>query len=283
VTLTSTLGCDSLATINFTVNPLPVVSFTNYIVNGCAPVQSEFTNTSNIQGGTCLWNLGNGNIVSSCTNVTGVYTEFGCYDVTLQITSPQGCVNSLTQPDFVCVLPKPVASFSADPVFMSSYNPTTQFTNTSIGAVSQVWNFGNNSGTSTEENPVFTYPELAGNYLVTLIVANEYGCSDSASMMVSVENEPIYYIPNTFTPDGDLFNETFRPVFTAGFDIYQYNFLVFNRWGEIVFESNNAAIGWDGTYGGKPAPEGTYIYQIQFKELSRDKRNIIRGHFQLLR
>jgi gliding motility-associated-like protein len=283
VTLTSTLGCDSLATINFTVNPLPVVSFTNYIVNGCAPVQSEFTNTSNIQGVTCLWNLGNGNIVSSCTNVTGVYTEFGCYDVTLQITSPQGCVNSLTQPDFVCVLPKPVASFSADPVFMSSYNPTTQFTNTSIGAVSQVWNFGNNSGTSTEENPVFTYPELAGNYLVTLIVANEYGCSDSASMMVSVENEPIYYIPNTFTPDGDLFNETFRPVFTAGFDIYQYNFLVFNRWGEIVFESNNAAIGWDGTYGGKPAPEGTYIYQIQFKELSRDKRNIIRGHFQLLR
>jgi gliding motility-associated-like protein len=246
-------------------------------------VQSVFTNTSNVQGGNCLWTLGNGNIVNSCTNVTGTYTEFGCYDITLQITSPDGCSSSLTQNDFICVLPQPIASFGVDPQIMSSYNPTAQFSNTSIGSVSQTWNFGGNTGTSIDENPVHTYPEQAGNYVVTLIVANENGCVDSVSQMVSVENEPIYYVPNTFTPDGDLFNETFKPIFTAGFDIYQYSFMVFNRWGEVVFESKNASIGWDGTYGGEAAPQGSYIYQIQFKELSRDKRNLIRGHFNLLR
>jgi gliding motility-associated-like protein len=227
--------------------------------------------------------LGNGVVVNSCTNVTGNYTEFGCYDVSLQITSPQGCTSSLTQEDFVCVLPQPIASFTVNPQIMSSINPSAQFTNTSIGSESQSWDFGGETGNSNLENPVHTYPEEAGNYLVTLVVANENGCTDTITQMVSVENEPIYYVPNTFTPDGDLFNETFRPVFTAGFDIYQYSFVVFNRWGEVLFESKNSKIGWDGTYGGQPVPQGTYIYQIQFKELSRDKRNIIRGHFNLLR
>lgn len=283
VTLTSSQGCDSLATINFTVNPLPVVSFTNSILNGCAPVETVFTNTSNIQGGSCLWDLGNGTMVNSCSNVTAIYTDNTCYDVTLQVTSPEGCINSLTQNDFVCVLPQPIASFDAQPIFMSTFNPTAEFTNTSLGATTYTWNFGENTGTSNEENPSFTYPEVADNYLVTLVAANANGCIDSVSLVVSVVSEPIYYVPNTFTPDGDMFNETFKPIFTSGFDVYKYNFTVFNRWGETLFESNNAAFGWDGTYGGNPAPQGTYIYQIQFKELGRDKRNVIRGHFNLLR
>jgi gliding motility-associated-like protein len=283
VNLTSSQGCDSLATINFTVNPMPVISFTNNIVNGCSPLQTVFTNTSSVQGGTCLWNLGNGVIVNSCSSVTGNYLDFGCYDVNLQITSPQGCTSSLTQEDFVCVLPQPTASFTVNPQIMSSFNPTAQFTNTSIGSETQSWNFGGDTGNSILANPEHTYPEEAGNYIVTLVVANDNGCMDSTTQMVSVENEPIYYVPNTFTPDGDLFNETFKPVFTAGFDIYQYSFVVFNRWGEVLFESQNAKIGWDGTYGGQPAPQGSYIYQITFKELSRDKRNVIRGHFNLLR
>ena len=283
VTLTSALGCDSIATINLTVNPLPEVSFTNNIINGCSPVQTVFTNTSNVQGGTCLWTFGNGMVANSCSNATAVYTAFGCYDVTLQVTSPQGCTSSHTEFDFVCVSPQPIASFSVNPQIMSSFNPSAHFTNTSIGHESQSWNFGDNSGFSAADNPIHMFPSEGGNYIVTLVVANENGCVDSTSTLVVVENEPIYYIPNSFTPDGDLFNETFKPVFTSGFDIYQYNFIVINRWGEIVFESNNAAVGWDGTYGGKIAPQGTYIYQIEFKELGRDKRNVVRGHFHLLK
>jgi gliding motility-associated-like protein len=93
----------------------------------------------------------------------------------------------------------------------------------------------------------------------------------------------VFYVPNTFTPDGNLFNQSFLPIFTAGFDPYGYNLIIFNRWGEVIFESNNAAVGWDGTYGGKICQDGTYLWQISFKELGRDKRQIIRGHVNLLR
>jgi gliding motility-associated-like protein len=102
-------------------------------------------------------------------------------------------------------------------------------------------------------------------------------------MIIVVNNEPIYYIPNTFTPDGDLYNENFKPVFSAGIDIYQYKLLIYNRWGEIIFESNNPEVGWDGTYGGVLVNQGMYIYQISYKELTKDKRGVVNGHFNLLR
>jgi gliding motility-associated-like protein len=282
VTLTSSLGCDSLATLNLTVNSMPQVSFTANATAGCAPLQVVFTNTS-ASSGNCQWNLGNGVIINNCGSISGTYENFGCYDVTLQITNAFGCTSSLTQDDIICVEPEPIASFSVNPLIMSMNNPVAQFTNTSSGNSTQIWNFGDNSGGSTQNNPSHTYPEQAGQYYVTLIVANANGCLDSTSQLVIVENDVIYYVPNTFTPDGDKFNPTFKPIFTAGFDVYQYHMIIFNRWGEIIFESYNAEVGWDGTYGGELCSDGVYIWQISYKEIGRDKRNEIRGHVNLLR
>jgi gliding motility-associated-like protein len=114
-------------------------------------------------------------------------------------------------------------------------------------------------------------------------VTNNHGCIDSITKLVVVENEVIYYVPNTFTPDPDQFNPVFKPIFTTGFDIYNYKLLIFNRWGEVIFESNNAAYGWDGTYGGKICQDGIYTWNIIFKELKKDKRYNITGHVNLLR
>jgi gliding motility-associated-like protein len=283
LTLTSSNGCDSLATLNLIVNPMPQVSFTANIQAGCAPVQVLFTSTNATPGSTCQWNLGNGVVLNNCGNISGTYNSFGCYDVSLQVTSASGCTTTLTQDDIVCVNPAPIADFLYNPQNLTSFDPTAQFTNTSSGYTSSLWNFGDGSGNSIQTNPSHTYPEQAGNYYATLIVANSHGCTDSISKLVTVQNQVIFYVPNTFTPDGDLFNPTFLPIFTAGFDIYNYNLLIFNRWGEIVFESNDARFGWDGTYGGMPSPEGTYIWQIQYKETGRDKHVLINGHFNLLR
>jgi gliding motility-associated-like protein len=166
---------------------------------------------------------------------------------------------------------------------LSNVESTANFTNTSTGHSSSFWDFGDGSGTSTQEHPSHSYPEQAGNYYVTLVVANSHGCTDTATQLIIVENQVIFYVPNTFTPDGDLFNPSFLPIFTAGYDIYNFNLVIFNRWGEIVFESNDARYGWDGTYGGMPSPDGTYTWQIQYKELYKDKHVLIRGHFNLLR
>lgn len=282
LTLTSVQGCDSLATLNLTVNPMPNASFTANYEEGCAPLQVTFSNSGG-SSGTCQWNLGNGVVSSNCGTVVGTYNSFGCYDVSLQITSAAGCSSTLTLDDIVCVNPQPEASFVVNSQQLSNFDPTANFTNTSTGHVSQTWNFGDNSGTSNLNNPQHTYPEAAGYYYVTLVVANSHGCVDSTTQLIVVDNAVVFFVPNTFTPDGDVYNETFRPIFTAGFDIYQYQMVIFNRWGEIIFESNNSEIGWDGTYGGNTCQDGTYIWQITYKEIGKDKRNEIRGHFNLLR
>jgi gliding motility-associated-like protein len=282
VNFSSSQGCDSIAILNLTIYPMPEVSFTTLTGEGCAPVEVQFSNTSNVQNGSCVWNLGNGIVLTTCDMAVGNYNT-GCYDVSLQVTSPEGCTSLMMMEDIVCIEPRPVASFVADPTVLTTIEPTTQFTNTSSGHVDQTWNFGDDSPSNVEANPTHAYPNEAGYYFATLVVSNANGCLDSVTQVITVENEVIFYVPNTFTPDGDAYNNSFLPVFTEGFDLYNYNLLIFNRWGEVLFESNNAKVGWDGTYGGEMCMSGTYIYQISFKEIDKDKRQIIRGSIHLLR
>ena len=101
--------------------------------------------------------------------------------------------------------------------------------------------------------------------------------------VIAIEQEVIYYVPNTFTPDGDGFNQTFQPVFTDGFDPYDFNLFIFNRWGEMIWESHDASIGWDGTYNGKTVQSGTYVWKIEFKTIKNDERKMITGHVNLIR
>jgi len=98
---------------------------------------------------------------------------------------------------------------------------------------------------------------------------------------------PIVYISNTFTPDNDNFNQTFKPIFTSGFDPFDYTLLIFNRWGEIIFESHDATVGWDGSYGNSGevgvVQDGVYTWKIEFKATSNDERRMVIGHVNVLR
>lgn len=104
-------------------------------------------------------------------------------------------------------------------------------------------------------------------------------------MIFTIEMDLVYYVPNSFTPDGDELNNTFKPVFTAGFDPYNYNMKIYNRWGELIFESKDVDYGWDGAYMGAKGlcQEGTYIWVIEFKLLNKDVRKRINGHTTLIR
>ena len=93
--------------------------------------------------------------------------------------------------------------------------------------------------------------------------------------------------PNTFTPDDDNFNQTFQPIFTSGFDPYDYTLLIFNRWGEIIFESHDAKVGWNGSYGSggeiEMVQDGVYTWKIEFKVTRNDERKVAIGHVNILR
>ena len=90
------------------------------------------------------------------------------------------------------------------------------------------------------------------------------------------------YVPNAFTPDGDAFNQTFKPIIT-GIDIYDYELLIFDRWGELIFESHNKEVGWDGSYQGNLVQDGVYVWKIKIKIEDVDERRTFYGHVSVLK
>lgn len=281
--LLSNSGCDSIAYLSAHVRIAPDFDFISDRTEACGSMTGIFTVLDADPYVEALWNFGNGSLSHSLNTASQNFDSPGCFDVSLQLTNQFGCHNTKVKSDYICVFPNPVASFIASPSYLDNHELTAKFINFSTNATSYLWDFGHNDATSTVTNGHYTYPDVPGQYQIWLTAMNEFGCIDSTSRFVEVNIAPLYYIPNTFTPDGDSFNGTFLPVFSSGFDPYSFNMCIFNRWGEIVFESNNALVGWDGTYGGKLMQDGVYIYRISFKDLHLDKRYEVTGHVNLIR
>jgi gliding motility-associated-like protein len=124
------------------------------------------------------------------------------------------------------------------------------------------------------------------NYIVELIATSSLGCADTVTRVIIVQDEVIFYVPNTFTPDNDDYNEYFQAIFTSGYDPFDFNLYIFNRWGELIWESHDASVGWDGTYGvdrSLPVQDGTYTWKIDFKTSINDERIEVVGHVNVIR
>ena len=141
------------------------------------------------------------------------------------------------------------------------------------------------NGDTTESYSLGQSWTINGYYTIQVYqVVN--GCvSEIQSTTVNLTTcpEELIFIPNTFTPDGDEYNQTWLPIFTEGFDPYDYQLTILNRWGEVVFESNNHTIGWLGDYNGKTCTEGVYAWKIEFGNLINDARKVLVGHLTLIR
>lgn len=280
LTGTTAAGCIGTDQVIVTLEAAPATSFSSDVQTGCLPLQVQFTNTST--GGTTFhWDFGDG-ITSTDANPLHTVYSSGCHDVTLQVTSANGCARALTMPNYICTVANPTASFTVNPAELSESNPVANMVNTSENAVSYLWNFGDQT-TSTEESPVHTYTPSQDQYVITLIAYNASGCMDSIKFILPFSESPIYYVPNVFTPDGNELNQTFQPVFTAGFDPQRFHLEIFNRWGESIFVSNDPALGWDGSYNGTLMPDGTYTWKIGFNVRNSDDKKIVKGHVTLVR
>jgi gliding motility-associated-like protein len=285
VTGTSAFGCENTDQVGVEVLTSPDVSFTASSLTGCAPQEINLQSTTPGVASECLFSVNGQQLLEGCS-VDYLFTQAGCYDVALQVTLDNGCVGNLTQLDFICIDDYPEADFTFSPNELSTFSTQATFTNNSSGAVEYDWRFGDGNS-STSVNPIHDYfvgeNEEQRTFEVALTAFSQLGCADTTVKLLRYFEDLIYYIPNTFTPDGNQFNETFLPVFTSGFDPQEYNLTIFNRWGEVVFESNDASIGWDGTYGGKLVQQGTYVYKISFKTSRNDEREEVVGSVNLLR
>lgn len=282
---TTTFGCTGSDQVTIQVTPTPAPTLLPSNTFGCLPLTVTLANTSADMGNTFVWDFGNGITSSLPGPHTVTYTQEGCYTLVLTAVTPNGCVGTQTYPSLLCAAANPVADFDAVPGNMTVVSPITTFENASQNATQYIWDFGDGTGASNVYSPQHTYPDVAGNYTVQLIAISDQGCRDTAWTTVEIEETLIFYVPNTFTPDGDQYNQSFKPIFTSGFDPYDYHLTIFNRWGEIVFESYDADYGWPGNYGAGNgvSQDGTYIWKIEFKTSYSDARKMYTGSVNLLR
>jgi gliding motility-associated-like protein len=276
-------NCPSLAdTAIVVVNPLPIISFTADTLIGCAPLTVNFTGTSNGDPNACLWTLSNGQTLSGC-NPSYTFNQPGCYDVTFA-SSLNGCTTSVSASQYICIENNPIALFSANPNMINPDNSTINFFNLSSGATSYLWNFGDEEQ-SVELSPSHVFQVNGGDYSVTLLATSPLGCTSEYTLTIIYEEDLIFYVPNSFTPDGDQFNQVFVPIFSSGIDASSYHLSIFDRWGELIFESYDLNVGWDGTYTAKQGmvQDGMYIWKIDFKLKKNDDRRAVTGHVSVLK
>lgn len=270
-------------TVNINVNQLPVVDFTANPTEGCQPLPVSFMNLSAATPSVTswYWTFGTG-IISTDAAPNYTYTMPGKFQVSLKATSDSGCVAMLSKPDFITVYPKPKANFHYTPASgIDILNPVVSFVNTSSGQDNSFWNFNDGSSTISETNPTHTYSDT-GLYHVNLVVSTVHNCFDSILISLKVNEISTLYVPNAFTPDGNSLNDIFAP---SGIQVYDYRMMIFDRWGEKIFESSAPNEGWDGKYRGTLCKEGVYVYKIEFKaingEIKRRTQTMV-GHVTLL-
>lgn len=283
VTGTDANNCVNTDDITVEVEANPVANFVADTLLGCVPFGVTFSNLSTGNGTQCEWDFG-GVTATGCDEVFPVFTTSGVYDASLTVTTPNGCTDNFTITDYIDVRSNPIADFTANPLSTDILDGEITFENESQGATGYTWNFDDGSPETNVFSPTHQFPTLdPATYAVQLVATIYPGCSDTIRKAVEVIEDVVYFIPNTFTPDNDELNNTFQPVFVMGYDPADFNMKIFNRWGETIYETNDADLGWDGSYGGKIVPTGTYTWKIEFKTSITDERITINGHVTLLR
>ncbi len=247
-----------------TVRRKPIFDLTTDISEGCQPLKvlaGAVTSDEDIQ---FKWLTDS--LISDGNEHYFILPDAGKYDFTLAgYSNLTGCSDTITRKEMVLVHPKPEVKFDVDYPVAIIEQATLHFTNFTPDVEIFKWNFGD-GGTSTEENPLHTYLEL-GKFPVELAVESEFGCIDTGRLTVEILPFNVY-TPNAFRPDSEIpENREFMPV-GVGVDPEAFQMQIFNRWGEMIFETTSLEKKWDGTTkNNKPAPMGNYIWKSEFKDV----------------
>jgi gliding motility-associated-like protein len=204
------------------------------------------------------------------------YDSVGTYTVTLIVQNNNACNKADTIVEKITVLPVPTANFTFQPTNPIPNVPVT-FTNLSINATRYAWDFGDNTN-SADVNPVHQYNKT-GNYNVCLNAYNMSSCPSVMCKKVPSEVNPLIGIPTAFSPNGDGENDI---LYVRGAAIQTLDLKIFNRWGQLVFETTSKEKGWDGTFGGQPQPMDAYAYVLNATFIDGTAK-ILKGNITLLR
>ncbi len=274
--VTDTNACNSPDTTTVTIDfsTSVVLAGFNCPDSVCMPANINFTDAST-NATTYAWRFGDAG-TSAAANPTHMYNAPGTYTVTLVTGNPASCNLLDSFSKTITVFGNPTADFSYTP------NPPTpntplEFQNLSVGAQSYKWDFGDGT-TSEDENPTKIY-QRDGYYTVCLRVVNEYGCPDTLCKTVQGNVIPLVDVPTGFSPNGDGVNDILN---VLGYGIETMKFQIYNRWGELVFETTDRYQGWDGTFKGEQQEMDAYGYLLDVTFFDGSKK-LKKGNITLLR
>ncbi len=272
-------GCVDTFTWPVEIIPDPTIAFTGG-GEGCPPFIAHFNNQSfTATTAQYLWDFGDGT-TSTQANPYHIYNHTGVYDVMLTMTTGGGCVQTLTSTlsSAVFAYPVPSAGLDIEPNVVDILEPNITITDLSEGAVSCHYYFGDGN-TSTDCNPEHSY-NSSGYFDVVQTVTNEYGCKATGYGEVLVEGT-LFYAPNAFTPDQDGINDVWRVSLTG---YTAYDIVIYNRWGEPIFTSDNPEQVWTGDVknGEHYAQDGIYVYKCIVHDL-KGLPHVFEGHIHLIR
>jgi gliding motility-associated-like protein len=265
--------CSNSVNQTMTIIPNLDPSFT-FSDSLCAAAVFDFPSTS-VEGVSGVWTPSFNN--QSTQNYTFTPDLSGIVFTNIGQRCPQVVSQTMT------IIPNPVADFTPQSTVLSLFAPTTLLDNNSSNAYTYFWNFGDGTSNDSIFSPEHTFPEEAGSYLVSLQVSNELGCMDSTSQIIVIEHDPVVFIPNAFTPDGDGLNNEFTAVFPENMKLASYEMYIYDRWGELVFYSQDPKQVWDASLAGFDAPDGVYSYLVKYKELGYVNKFQVTGSVVVIR
>jgi len=287
LTMTNALGCSAIRTIPnaITAHGLPVVTFFVEPDSGCAPLQVQFTNTTDpgMIGG-CVWAFGDGTTSTSCTTDHN-YLLSGTYTVSLTVSSPAGCEGDTTLFHLVHVDPSPTAQFTFGPQPTDFYHPEITFVDgSSTDVISWDWHFPEGSpDQASTTRALVRYPnDGGGSYPAQLVVTNGFGCTDTLLRTVIIDGVHSVYAPNAFTPDGDAVNAYFLPIIRDDVPA-DHDLRIFDRWGREVFQTRDREQGWDGRVNGAEPKTDVYVWKLRSRNSTDGIIREYTGHVTVLR
>ena len=260
-------GCSTFRQQVIKILPSPKASFTTSDTVGCQPLQINFINQSiSTIPYIVSWEIENNFFNINDTNY--IFNNSGLYSVAIIISDTNNCSDTLDKINYINVYPKPKAIAMVNPKTQSILNPDIDFIDNTINTHTTNFNFGDNT-TSNQKVNNHSYTET-GNYNYQLIVVNNFGCSDTTNGVVIIEPFNALFIPNSFTPNNDDLNDTFKPVIPY----YKTAFMqIFNRWGALLYSTEDIQNGWNGTYKNARLPNDVYIYKISVEFLDGKTEN----------
>ena len=231
---------------------------------GCVPASIDFLNRSNPIDESYLvqWTFGDGD-TTFAISPNHIYRDTGIFDIGLAITSPIGCFADTIFEDLVTIVPPPIARYTYSPPYLSQLAPDIQLTDQSTDAARWDW-FLDGKIISNQQDFVFSMPDT-GLQELTLVVTHQEFCQDTFTQLVDVVPEPRWHMPNAFTPNGDGINDVLLGQGVL-LGVQDFSLRVFNRYGQVIFETDDPQVPWDGGSERQVPVGGVYVWEVSFTD-----------------